>query len=241
MGTGAIGALLFLLVVAQGFAQEALPSHYDWREELSDGLPPIKNQGNCGSSYIFPATAALETAILIKEGVMVSLSDQEILSCDSSNHGCGGGINSLPYLVKHGIALESSFPYAGKDLKCPQGLPVFRRADGWANVENEPGTDHPSQDAIKRAIRTYGAVISLVGISASLGSYSGGIYSTCDGTHANSMVNLVGWDDNGGYWIARNSWGTSWGEKGYFRIKYGCNHIGSEVSYVIYNGDSSHL
>ena len=50
------------------------------------------------------------------------------------------------------------------------------------------------------------------------------------------MVMLVGWNDDGGYWIMRNSWGTGWGERGYMNIKYTgrtgrkCNNIGSRVA-----------
>jgi hypothetical protein len=62
-----------------------------------------------------------------------------------------------------------------------------------------------------------------------------------DGTNLDHAVSLVGWKDStalstGGYWILRNQWGTTWGEKGYMRIGYGISGVGSEANYIIYKG-----
>jgi len=225
-----------LLFAVHAFAEPgAFPKSYDWRQVLG-GLTPVKNEKQCGAPYALAATAAFETAILMKEGARVSLSDQELVSCDTQNSGCNGGFTSLPYLVEHGIALDSSFPYQGTDLQCPTGLPVFRKADGWGTLPNADGSDAPTNDAIKAAILRYGAVISQVDVTESFTEYTGGIYDTCDGTgEINHLVNLVGWNDEGEYWIARNVWGENWGEKGYINVKWGCNSIAKVVSYIVYD------
>ena len=52
--------------------------------------------------------------------------------------------------------------------------------------------------------------------------YNGGIYEHEYGPFAgNHLVAIIGYDDSQGYWICKNSWGTAWGEGGFFRIKYG--------------------
>ena len=52
-------------------------------------------------------------------------------------------------------------------------------------------------------------------------SYTGGIMSVC-GTSVDHCVQAVGVDASS-YWKVRNSWGTSWGESGFIRLKYGQN------------------
>ncbi len=233
MKTFYLGVLIFL--VSPLAHADLTPKSYDWRQVLG-GLTPIKNERMCGAPYAFSATTAFETAILIKDGVRVSLSDQELVSCDKEqNQGCAGGYTSLPYLVNHGIALNSTFPYAGTELNCPTDLPVFRKADGWGKLANEEGKDAPSIESVKTAILRYGAVITFVAVTNTWTKYKGGIYDACDGGNSpNHIINLVGWNDEGEYWIARNMWGEVWGEKGYINIKYGCNQVGKEVSYIIY-------
>ena len=53
-------------------------------------------------------------------------------------------------------------------------------------------------------------------------SYTGGIKSTCGTGKTNHAVQVVGMyrdSDTSGYWYLRNSWGTSWGDKGYMYLK----------------------
>jgi len=83
--------------------------------------------------------------------------------------------------------------------------------------------------------------------TSAFSAYRSGIYedanTSCDSnpcyyTPTNHAIALVGWDDNppeggGGCWILRNSWGTSWGENGYMRIRYGSARVNCEVCYLI--------
>ena len=106
----------------------------------------------------------------------------------------------------------------------------------------------PSVTAIKQAIATYGPISAAVCVGSQFQSYTGGVFSTdesasCGTSKVNHAIVLVGWDDNQGTWILRNSWGTWWGElaggttgseKGYMRIKYGISNVGYAANYVSY-------
>jgi len=67
-----------------------LPDAKDWRS--LGAVNAVKNQAQCGSCWAFSATSSMESAQFIqKGGNLQSLSEQELVSCDTSSHGCGGG------------------------------------------------------------------------------------------------------------------------------------------------------
>ena len=100
----------------------------------------------------------------------------------------------------------------------------------------------PSVDAIKQAIYTYGPISVAVCAGSHFQAYSGGIFNTsesCGSDVINHAVVLVGWNDNNGtdgYWILRNSWGTSWGMAGYMYIGYGVSQVGYGANFIEYAG-----
>ena len=61
----------------------------DWRSK--GAVNPVKDQGQCGSCWTFSATAAMEGAHFIATGQLLSLSEQEIVDCDTTSYGCNGG------------------------------------------------------------------------------------------------------------------------------------------------------
>lgn len=95
-----------------------IPDSIDWREK--GAVNPIKDQGQCGSCYAFSATAAIEGHHFIKSGELLSLSEQQLIDCDETSHGCEGGWQkwSMQYVEKHPQDLESDYKYQGKDDHC---------------------------------------------------------------------------------------------------------------------------
>jgi hypothetical protein len=99
----------------------------------------------------------------------------------------------------------------------------------------------PTNDAIKNAIMTYGAVTAGVCVDTGWYSYTGGVYGSsfnvCSG-FTNHQIVLVGWSESTQSWILRNSWGASWGEGGYMRIKYDpagtTSRVGEGASWIRY-------
>ncbi len=215
-----------------------IPKSFDWRMQLG-GLSPIRNQNGCGSSWAFPIVTALETAIKMKEGREVQLSAQQILSCSDAGN-CKGGWMPQPYVVSTGLALEKDFPYVASDVSCQQNLSIFRKASGWGYVHTiDPKAVAPTQ-AIQEAVLKFGEITTGIVADDKLNAYPGNVIecSQPNSNHPNHLVSIIGWTEEGA-WIVRNSWGEKWGEKGYFRIQYGCNKIGTYASYLTYETPDS--
>ena len=219
-------------------ADPELPAHFDWREQVEGGLQPIRNQGSCGSCWAFSVTAVLESLVRIAApGADVDLAEQTLVSSCERNGSCSGGyFNAFNYTQNPGLPDEAQDPYKAYDTSCRQGLIPKQKISQWAYIGGSNGSS-PTTEQIKTAIYNYGPVS--VDVNGSFSSYTGGIYDRCNTSGTNHMVTLEGWDEEGGYWIMRNSWGTGWGEEGYMRIKYTnssgskCNGIGRVAAFAV--------
>ncbi|MDD5090996.1 MAG: C1 family peptidase [Candidatus Wallbacteria bacterium] len=203
-----------------------LPAKLDWREQTV--LPAIRNQGSCGSCWAFSAVGILESAIAIKTGNVLNLSEQDLLNCNTYGYGCDGGwMDILGHFKTYGSPLESAEPYVGKENSCKSGLDRSYKIISW-------GTASSATSSIKQAIATYGPVSSVVAADSSFQYYSGGVFNHDSSVSVNHAIILVGWDDSlgNGCWILRNSWGTGWGNSGYMYIEYGKCKVGS-YNYVV--------
>jgi C1A family cysteine protease len=224
-----------------------LPTEFDLRVKFAGLLPPVKSQGSCGSCYAFAQTAAFETAIAIAEGKYVDLAEQELVSCDTQSYGCNGGFfTGLEYQMSMGQTHEAEFPYTASNQRCKKTVSHDFKSVQWGYI----GEAHraPTVDEIKTYIYAGNSVAVTVNADRAMMNYRGGVLGAngCAQGQPNHMVNLEGWaDQNGknpdgsvnkgpGYWIMRNSWGTSYGEKGYARVKYGCNAIGGIAAYTVF-------
>ena len=213
-----------------------LPASWDWREHGA-GIPPIRNQGSCGSCWAFGTIAATEAAIAVSDHKIVDLSEQLVLDCNPDSYSCGGGYWAYNLLQKSGAALEASYPYTAYDGTCKSG-----NVEHPYTIESYKGVQNGDIDGIKAAIFQYGAVGVTMAVCGSFPGYGGGVYDSteCNNAGSNHIVALVGWDDTvkhshgSGVWILRNSWGTSWGDKGYAKVAYGMAGLEQDATYVIY-------
>lgn len=206
-----------------------LPKSFDWRK--SGKLVPIKNQGQCGSCWSFAITKSLEMSrIIYGQGETQNLSEQEMVSCESSAYGCSGGfMESAEYVVKKGLTGEADFPYTASNAACKRNLPVRDKAINFVLLGSSNKT--PEVDAIKSAILRYGSVFVTVAAGGNGWSSSGDSVTGCRNRGTNHMVNLVGWTANK-EWIMANSWGTGWKQSGYARIPFECDQIAQEAGYI---------
>ncbi len=123
-------------------------------------------------------------------------------------------------------------PYTATNGTC-RLVPHHERLSSWGSVA---GQTVPSVAALKQAIYDYGPIAVAVCANSAMSSYRGGVFTGPSCTTVNHAVILTGWDDTGGYWYMKNSWGTGWGESGYMRIQYGVSQIGYNAAYVTYQG-----
>jgi C1A family cysteine protease len=181
-------------------------------------MPPIRNQGQCGSCWSFATVAAIETSqcILGNTGGYTKLSEQNLASCSTRNYGCNGGVPvwAMQYIMENGICTDQEDPYtsthgalgSGCSASCTKQNPGVK---GIGRAEDEAG--------LLQAVARQPVVVAVVSTEPSWKQYKGGIISACQGTQVDHAVVVVGYDDT--TLKIRNSWGTEWGENGYVRLR----------------------
>jgi hypothetical protein len=225
------------VVIKEVKAQAALPRHFDWREQGT--LTPVFDQGNCGSCWAQATVTVFQDVMALKGLGNITLSRQYLVSCNKEGWSCQGGFFAHEYhkALPMGAVPEAEFPYAARDLPCKENLSHPYHITSWAYLPSVNENTPPTVEAIKNAIYTFGPVAVGVGASNAFTAYSSGIFNKCDNTQPNHAVVLIGWDDDGQYWILKNSWGN-WGEQGHMKIKYGCNYVGLAANYIVFNSPS---
>jgi len=210
------------------------PDEKNWCTE--GGCNPIKNQASCGSCWAFSATANMEGVYFKAHGTLPDISEQQLVDCEHDcmifpgttekvcDEGCNGGLmpNAFTYAIREGMMTQKDYPYKGKDQTCKyDATKVAYHFSAWQWVDK-------NEDAMVAALNQLGPLS--VAVDATYWSYySGTIYdSSCSTTTMNHGVALVGYGKEGtkDYWIIRNSWGTSWGIKGYMHLIRGKNKCG---------------
>lgn len=186
----------------------------DWREK--GAVTPVKNQASCGSCWAFSATGSLEGGNFVANGKLISLSEQQLVDCDKKSNGCGGGLmdNAFKYVMEKGLCTEEDYPYHAKDEACKDDkCTAAIHIKGFEDVPEMDG------EALKQAVSKAPVSVAVEADSAVFQMYTGGVVdSTACGTSLNHGVLAVGYTDE--YWIVKNSWGPSWGDKGYIKIAY---------------------
>ncbi|XP_058735273.1 senescence-specific cysteine protease SAG39-like [Vicia villosa] len=199
----------------------SVPSSVDWR--VKGAVTPIKDQGQCGSCWAFSTIAATEGINQITTGKLVSLSEQELVDCDTKgeDQGCEGGLmeDGFEFIIKNGgITSESNYPYKAADGSCNTATIVpVAKIKGYEKVPVN------SEDALLKAVANQPISVSIDASDSSFMFYSHGIYTGECGTELDHGVTAVGYGSANGsdYWLVKNSWGTVWGEKGYITMQRG--------------------
>jgi C1A family cysteine protease len=205
-------------------AIKAVPSALDWRNNGGNFVTSVKDQASCGSCWAFSAVGGLESAVMIAKktpGAGLDLSEQILVSCSTGNQGCNGGYMDLSadFLKYTGTGLESCYPYTATDGSCKTACSdsgAYKVAS-WGYAASVS----PTVEALKAALVTYGPLPTTFMVYSDFLYYSSGVYKYTSGQlEGGHAVLLVGYDDPGQYFICKNSWGSDFGEAGYFRISY---------------------
>jgi len=209
------------------------PASFFWGTPASNNyVTPVKNQGGCGSCVAFGTTAVVESMVRIQRGnpgLAIDLSEAHLFFCHGPATGasCSGGWwpqHAFSEYKSKGVADEACFPYNAGATSCQACSDWANRATkitGYKELTGNPA-------GMKDWIATKGPLSACFYVYNDFFSYKSGIYRHVSGDLAGGhCVSIVGYDDGGGYWMCKNSWGTGWGDKGYFCIAYGDSYIDS--------------
>ncbi|XP_041675627.1 procathepsin L-like [Drosophila eugracilis] len=216
------------------------PDSFDWREK--GGVSAVKNQLTCGACWAFATTGAIEGHTFAATGTLPDLSEQNLIDCgpreDFGLNGCKGGFQeaALCWISENqkGVSQAESYPYVNSKESCK-----FQPNELGAHVSGFGVVPPGDEEVLKRVVATLGPVACSVSVSNSLQFYGSGIFNDekCNELDLAHSILVVGYGSENGkdYWIVKNSWDTTWGEKGYFRIRRGKNlcKIADECSYPV--------
>jgi C1A family cysteine protease len=196
-----------------------LPLTVDWRTK--NVLTPVKNQGQCGCCWAYAALSALEPAVALKSKTSpVSLSEQELVDCSAQE--CNGGYMDQAYSYiqqKKGLSRTTNYPaYSAKRNTCVRNTTsvVTAAVVNWVWVAAD-------ELSLQKAVVDR-PVTSSIFVPTSLYNYKSGIFyeATCNTApnDVNHGILVAGYGTENGtdYWLIKNSWGSTWGDNGYFKL-----------------------
>lgn len=163
----------------------------------------------------------MEGAIQIETGNLTSLSEQQLVDCTQGNNGCSGGWMDIAYeyVVKNqGISSEANYEYQEMQGNCMVEKELAAKISGHEDV---PPND---EEALLKAVSHQPVSVTIDASGSDFQMYGGNIFNGKCGTSPTHAVALIGYgetEDGTKYWLIKNSWGESWGEKGYMRILRG--------------------
>ncbi|XP_008796470.2 oryzain alpha chain-like [Phoenix dactylifera] len=221
-----------------------LPDSIDWRDK--GAVAEVKDQGSCGSCWAFSTVAAVEGINQIVTGDLISLSEQELVDCDTYyNQGCNGGLMdyAFEFIINNGgIDTEEDYPYTGQDDTCDQ----YRKNAHVVTIDSYEDVPINDEQSLQKAVANQPVSVAIEAGGRAFQLYQSGIFTGYCGTELDHGVTAVGYgSENGqGYWIVKNSWGSEWGESGYIRMERNVNAatgkcgIAMEASYPIKKGQN---
>lgn len=229
-----------------------LPSSFVWSDV--DGVNYLTLARNqhipqyCGSCWAFSSTSALSDRIKIQRKAQwpdINIAPQVLISCETPDSGCDGGeaLTAYKYIHDYNITDETCSTYRARGLtngaNCSDEIKCL-------NCDPNAGCSVPEsyfiygveefgpvkeEEAMMSEIFHRGPIVCSIAVTDALENYKGGIFNDTTGSvEPDHDISVVGYGVENGvkYWVVRNSWGTYWGESGFFRLIRGTNNLGIE-------------
>lgn len=198
------------------YSVDDLPSEIDWT--LKGAVTEVKDQGQCGSCWAFSTTGSVEGAYFLSTGKLVSFSEQQLVDCAGSygNQGCNGGLMEygFKYIEDSGICAEQEYGYKAVDGKCAKCTTITK-------IESFIDVTPNNEKALQMAVSLQPISIAIEADQLMFQFYKSGVFTSTCGTKLDHGVLIVGYGTLNGvdYWKVKNSWGATWGDKGYILLQ----------------------
>ncbi len=219
----------------------SLKKTYDDNVPLANYIFPDQTTGKLSDNPFFKDTSN-NFPVSFPQDLLNCMPIKSADICETGWHG-----NVFDFMVnQNGIPLtidskisndEDIFRFSkyvpGQKSACKPGS-GFVKASSWAYV-NDPADKLPTVEQLKTALIERGPIAAPIFYDTCLGNYKGGVFNEFNNKEEgsiNHVVLLIGWDDEKGAWLIKNSWGNDWGENGFGWIKYGSNNIGVFAAWV---------
>jgi len=205
-----------------------VPPTWDWTTK--GAVTPVKNQGQCGSCWAFSVIGNMEGVWFLSGKSLTGLSEEQVVDCSTTDYGCGGGwpfwamsdMDAAPY--NGGMDTEASYPYIagnGQSGTCQWTTGnVGATLPSYESYCNE-NTNTCTMNQIQQLLVQYGPLSACLD-AIPMQVYTGGIDNptNCDPTSIDHCITIVGYgtNDTTPFWKIKNSWGTDWGEQGYYYL-----------------------
>mmetsp|Transcript_12867 Transcript_12867/g.35656 ORF Transcript_12867/g.35656 Transcript_12867/m.35656 type:complete len:223 (+) Transcript_12867:601-1269(+) len=182
---------------------------------------------SCNYLHASFGAGAVEGAWVVAGNDFVSLSEEELVQCDTgSDQGCNGGLmdNAYQWIIENGgLAAEDAYPYIsgnGTTGTCKKPKLKLKAATISDYCDLTPG----SEKDLEKAVNLQPVAVAIEADQPAFQMYGGGVLPVkkC-GKSLDHGVLLVGYGYDAklkmNYWIVKNSWGADWGENGYIRLQ----------------------
>jgi len=216
-----------------------MPTDFDWRDY--GAVTDVKNQAECGSCWTFSSTGDVEGAWFLAGNDLISLSEQELVACDTHiNAGCNGGLQELAFMFIErvgGLVSEDDYEYKKKNMytdtittpNCDSDIVAPGNFAAHIAYWQYVALGAEDETILQLSLLKAGPLAIAMNADG-MEYYSSGIDDPddCSSDDLDHAVLLVGYgvEDGVDYWTIKNSWADTWGEDGYYRIVRGSNACG---------------